>query len=189
MTDYKNISNIRLEKIGKNMPEFGQIKRLYLAAFPDDERAPFPLLAGKARRSNVEWLAIFADKTFVGFFYNVLYGENLVYIFYFAIEENLRGRGYGSAAMSALKRKYAGKRLFLAMEEMDEAAENFAQRQRRCEFYEFNGFENTHTKLLEGRVIYDVMAIGGTVSKEEYHNLMMGWLGWWRLFVHTEILG
>lgn len=183
-----NCQNIRLEKISKNMPEFGKIKHLYLSAFPDDERAPFSLLAGKARRSNVEWLAIFDGEMFVGFFYNVLYKEDLAYIFYFAIEDDLRGCGYGSAAMSALKRKYAEKRLFLAMEELDAAAENFAQRQRRSEFYEFNGFKNIHTKLLEGSVTYDVMAIGGTVSKAEYHHLMMGWLGWWRILVRTEIL-
>lgn len=180
--------NITFKKICRNMPEYQQIKQLYLTAFPEDERAPFLTLAVRSRRANVDWLGIFDGDICVGFFYNVLYKEDLAYIFYFAIEENLRGCGYGSAAMSALKREYAGKRLFLAMEEMDEAAENFAQRVSRKEFYEFNGFRDMHTKLLEGRVIYDVMSIGGLVDKQEYHHLMMNWLGWRRLFVNTKFL-
>lgn len=180
--------NITLRKISRNMAEYQQIQRLYMSAFPADERAPFRLLAGKARRPNVDWLGIFDDDICVGFFYNVLYKEDLAYIFYFAIEEKLRGCGYGSAAISALKREYAGKRLFLAMEEMDENAENFSQRQSRKEFYEFNGFRDMHTKLLEGRVVYDVLSIGGQVDRLEYHDLMMGWLGWWRIFTNTKFL-
>lgn len=180
--------NVTLRKISKNMPEYRQIRSLYFAAFPADERAPFPLLAAKAARRNVDWWAIFDGELFVGFFYAVLYKEDLVYLFYFAIEENLRGCGYGSAALSELKREYAGKRLFLAAEEMDENAENFAQRQSRKQFYEFNGFRDMHTKLLEGTVTYDVLSLGGTVTKDEYHHLMMDWLGWWRLFVRTYFL-
>lgn len=180
--------DVTLRKIHKNMLEYKQIRQLYQSAFPADERAPFALLAAKAARPNVDWWAVFDGDTFVGFMYIVLYKEDLGYLFYFAIEENLRGRGYGSASISALKREYADKRLFLAMEEMDEAAENFEQRKSRKQFYEFNGFCDMHTKLLEGTVIYDVLSMGGTVTKEEYHGLMMGWLGWWRIFVKTKFL-
>lgn len=181
--------NIVLKQITKNTEELPQIKQLYLTAFPEDERAPFGRLAARAAKPYVDWLAIFNGDACVGFFYNVLYKEDLVYIFYFAIEENLRGQGYGSAALAALKAYYAGKRLFLAMEEMDTAAENYAQRLCRKQFYEFNGFVDIHTKLLEGTVIYDVMSQDGhPIYKEEYHNLMMPWLGWWRFLVRTKFL-
>lgn len=180
--------NIKLKKISKKSPECGYIKQIYLNSFPEDERAPFGMLARKAAKKNVDWFAILDGDKCIGFFYNVLYKEDLVYLFYFAIDESQRGRGYGSAALSALKREYRGKRLFLAMEEMNEDADNFAQRLARKEFYEFNGFRDMKTKLIEGTVIYDVMSIGGTVDKLEYHNLMMSWLGWFRIMVRTKFL-
>lgn len=180
--------DIKLKKINRKSPEISYIRRLYSVAFPKDEQAPFFILAAKSARKNVDWWAIIDGDNCVGFFYTVLYKEDLVYIFYFAIDENVRGRGYGSAALTALKREYDGKRLFLAMEEMDENADNYEQRLNRKKFYEFNGFCDMGTKLIEGTVIYDVLSIGGNVAKDEYHNLMMSWLGWYRLFVRTEFL-
>lgn len=179
--------SIKLQRISKNLPVYPQIRRLYLTAFPADERAPFWLLAAKAAKPGVDWWAIYNEETWVGFFY-VLNDADLSYLFYFAIADEQRGNGLGSAALQALQRQYAGRRLFLAIEELDTAAANYAERLGRKRFYQQNGFADMHTRMLEGRVIYELMGIGGAVSKADYKHLINGWLGLWRLMLRTEIL-
>ncbi|MDO5783729.1 MAG: GNAT family N-acetyltransferase [Eubacteriales bacterium] len=167
--------NVHLEKVA-NKAERKKIRSLYRRAFPADERAPFWLLARKAHRSNVDWWSIYDGDTWVGFFY-VLHDNDLSYVFYFAISEQCRGKGYGSQALSELKKKYAGRRIFLAIEQLDPAAENYVERVKRKQFYEKNGFTDLHEKLREANVVYSLLGIGGTVRKEEYKTLICNWCG------------
>ena len=67
---------------------------------------------------------ILAGGRLAGFFY-VLRDGRLAYIFHFAIHQDFRGRGVGTSALKALLERCAGERLFLAIEQIDPAAENF----------------------------------------------------------------
>jgi len=153
-----------------------KIKELYLRAFPRDERAPFSMIRRRARQGRADMLTARDGEEFVGFVYMVCLGD-LAYIFYFAIDADKRGMGYGSAVLTELKKRYEGKRLFLAREQLDESADNYAQRLRRHEFYLRNGFEDKRFKIKEASVIYDAMGIGGEVSAEEYRELIEHWNG------------
>lgn len=53
---------------------------------------------------------------------------------YLAIDDKARGNGFGSGVLGALKEKYKGRNLFLAIEEIDEKAENYAERINRKKF-------------------------------------------------------
>ena len=66
---------------------------------------------------------------------------DVVILLYLAISDAVRGKGYGSAVLQAVQKKYAGKRIILNIEEMDEQAANYAQRVKRKAFYQKNGFE------------------------------------------------
>ena len=168
--------SIELRKINRDRKEKRKCKRLYLTAFPDNERAPFILLSYKARRDSVDFLSVYAGDKWLGFFY-VVRDEDLAYIFYFAISETERGKGYGSAALQALKEYYFSYRLFLASETLDDAAPNSAERVKRKNFYLNNGFEDLKTKVQEGEVIYDILGVGGEVTNSEYQRLMFKWMG------------
>lgn len=167
--------NIHLEKLSTK-EERKQARSLYQQAFPADERAPFWLLSRKAHRSNVDWWSIYDGDTWTGFFY-VLHAGDLSYLFYFAVSPQHRGKGYGTQALCELKKRYAGRRIFLAIEQLDPAAENYAQRVNRKHFYERNGFSDLHKKLREGNVVYSLLGIGDAVQKEEYKTLIRNWGG------------
>lgn len=179
--------NIKLKQITKTLPEYKKIRSLYLTAFPADERAPFSLLASGARKTNVDWWAIYNDDIWAGFFY-IVNDNDLSYIFYFAIDDYQRGNGLGSAALQLLQQQYNNRRLFLAIEELDKDAANYDERVKRKQFYQHNNFNDLHTRMLEGRVIYELMGIGGSVSKQEYKHLINKWLGLWRFIIPTKIL-
>lgn len=155
------------------------IKKLYISAFPAEERAPFFLVMSKTKQKKAEMLIAKEDDEFVGFAYMVC-DQNLAYLFYLAIDETYRGKGYGSAVLTAIKKIYQGKKIFLAREQLDPNADNYRQRKNRHQFYLHNGFQDLPCQIKEASVIYDVMGIGGTISSEEYNSLITNWSGKWR---------
>jgi len=170
------MSPITLSPITQRDPAWGEVRALYLRAFPAEERPPFWMLKRRALQGRGELLAARQDGAFAGFAY-VIGNERAAYLFYFAIADGQRGRGYGSTVLAALKERYAGKALFLARETLDEEAENYDQRVRRHAFYLRNGFCDLPLSIQEAGVTYDVMGVGGTPRPEDYESLMRAWAG------------
>lgn len=151
-------------------------RRLYLTAFPQEERAPWWLLKRRASQHRAEALEALDDGKFAGLAYVVTL-DDMAYLFYLAVAEEQRGQGTGGRIIAALRERYPDKRLFLAREQLDPAAENYPQRESRHQFYLNNGFEDWGTLIKEGPVTYDVMGIGKSVTPPEYKALMTSWTG------------
>ena len=167
---------LQLKAVEKTLPEYKRIKKLYHDAFPMDERAPFWLLMKRRNRDNVDFLAVYHEDQWVGLTY-VISREDFSYVYYLAIAENARGKGYGSGVLGAIKERYAGNRIILAIEELDEKAENYEERIRRKQFYEKNGLQLLDYKMREAKVVYDVMGTSEKISPEEYGDMMKQYLG------------
>lgn len=71
---------------------------------------------------------------------------DITHVLFLAVEETLRGNGYGSQILDAIRRAYPDKRLILDVEMPDPEAENQEQRTKRIAFYkaerlsQFRGF-------------------------------------------------
>ncbi len=168
--------------------EYKLVKALFVSAFPSEERPPFFMLRRGADKGHGDMLLAWDEDEFVGFTY-LISNERTGYLFFFAINEDKRGMGYGSAVLAELRKMYEGKQIFLARESLDEAAENYAERVRRHKFYLRNGFSDLRVKIKEATVTYDVMSIGGDVAPEEYDKLMTAWCGKFiRRFVKMEMI-
>lgn len=151
-------------------------RNLYLSAFPKEERAPFFLILSRLKTGKAEVLTAYENEKFIGFAYMVCY-QDLAYLFYLAVDESIRGKGYGTQILTDLKKHYPNRRIFLAREQLDKSAENYDQRVRRHMFYQKNGFTDLPCQIKEASVIYDVMGIGGNISAQEYEKLMTAWAG------------
>lgn len=165
---------IRSFRSGKNMEK--KLKMLYNTAFPAEERAPFRMLMSRVKKGKAEMLTAFDGDEFVGFAYMVCH-EDVVYLFYLAVEESKRGMGYGSLIIAGVKKKYHGKRIFLAREQLDKSAPNYSQRVSRREFYLRRGLKDQPLLIKEASVVYDVMSVGGYVRPDEYDRLIKSWTG------------
>lgn len=177
--------SVILEKAEKK--DYKTLKKLYVSAFPRNERPPFFILRTRAERGLGDFHIIKDGEKFVGFAYVIPYAD-MAYLYYFAIDGEIRGKGYGSEAISELKKIYEGKRFFLAREMLDENSENYGQRVKRHAFYIKNGFTDLPVKIKEASVTFDVMGIGGAVGKEEYKALMDGFFGKFRLFTDARLI-
>ncbi len=167
---------ITLKRVDKKCEDYQRIKQLYKTAFPAEERAPFWLLSIRSKKPAVDFWGIYDGPHWVGLMYVVSYAK-LSYLFYFAVSSQMRGQGYGSGALEALKKQYSDHRIFLAIEQVDEKADNYAERVKRKAFYQRNGFTELHQKLQEGTVVYELLGIGGAVKAEEYDRLIEQFTG------------
>lgn len=179
--------NIKIVAVKNNKQDMKWAKRLYLSAFPSEERAPFFMLKQKNGKNSV-WLKITADGKNAGFFY-LITNNDAVYLCYFAIAPAYRGRHIGTKALKMLLDKYKGKRVFLAIERTDENADNMDERIKRKNFYLRCGLRESHKLVQEGNMKYELLVHGGEVNNNDYEPMMRKWLGFpLSCFVKTKII-
>ena len=111
--------NLSFIDINCNREYNKKVEKLYNSAFPKEERIPIWLLKLLARKNKAKFYGINDDKKFIGLVYNVYY-KDIILIYYFAIDEELRGQGYGSRVLEYIKQKYNKNRIVLSIEQVDE---------------------------------------------------------------------
>ena len=154
-----------------------QIKQLYRTAFPKEERAPLFTLYHKAKKEQYNFYAIVEDEEFTGLIYT-MEDCGIVYVFFFAIQDEKRGQGYGSKVLAMIKDKYPNRTVTLMIEDMRETeADNYDQRIRRLKFYESNGFTQLHIYIIEAGVKYELLGTQTGVTQADFLQLMKNYLG------------
>jgi len=163
--------------IFKNTDEIQKFKDLYFSAFPQEERVPFDFLQNKAiTADNSQLLTVYHGDLFVGILVLVFH-DDMVFLWYLAIDEKLQGKGYGTKVLSVVEQKYKGRRLVLNIDEVADTFDDFAQRQKRHQFYIKNGYDDCHVKTREKGVVYQLMSKNGNVPYDDYKQMMIAYLG------------
>lgn len=152
------------------------MKRIYLEAFPGAERKPFRMMKRKAKKGEMELLAVMDGPEMVGLAITVLY-RDLVLLDYFAMDRSLRGKNYGSRALELLKERYKDRRLLLEIELPDDRAANREERIRRKRFYLRNGMKETGIRAVVFRVPMEVLTAGKPLTYEEYYSIYKNVIG------------
>lgn len=152
-----------------------KLRRLYIDSFPDFERLPFWVLLYKSQKNDSNLYVICDDEKFVGLT-NLAYYKDIVYLYYLAIDPSLQSQGYGSEILRYLKDTYPNKRILLNIEKVEKPSENYAQRLKRKEFYELNGFQNTDFEVKTDAITYEILYSGAHVAKHEYDSLFKSYL-------------
>lgn len=181
---------IGFKKVTKKLADYKSVKELYISAFPAVERAPFWLLMKRTKQDFVDFYAVYDDNKWIGLIYAITDSE-IVYVFFYAISEKERGHGIGVTVLDEFKKLYKGKKIFLAIEQLEEEnAPNQKQRMSRYKFYQRCGFSRLDAKITEAKVAFDVMAYGGEINPESYNKLMKKYLGKiMSHFIYTEMKG
>ena len=147
-----------------NAKDKKKIKEIYNEAFPAVEKKPFFLF----RRKNVKLYALVDEEICVGLFIAVEH-KDMVFIDYFAIDKNCRGKGYGSTALTLLKNQYTDKRIFLEIEDTIECLmEHKEVREKRKRFYKANGFLMSHLRVNAFTQDFEIMYFHNDISYNEY---------------------
>ena len=149
-----------------------RIRLLYREAFPRCERKPFSIIRMMEERGKTD-LWYFEDEGGFAGMCATINGKDNILIDYLAVAKKRRGTGVGSKMFSALLEHYRDFGVFLEIEELDEGAENNAERIRRKQFYLRAGLTamDTHVKLFG--VDMELLGKNCHLSFDEYRDFYL----------------
>lgn len=156
-----------------------QAKELYHSAFPKEERLPWWILRLNARRNGIDLTGWAEGEKLCGFTASVTV-DGMHFLLFFAIAEDLRGKGYGSRILAQLRQTY--QTVVLNVELLDPAAENYPQRARRFAFYQRNGFVDTYYHVWEVGGKFRVLSTDPQLDVKQYGKIFKKLsLGFWNV--------
>ena len=161
--------NLIVKTTSKKITELQKIRTLYKSSFPRKERFPHAVLQIMKHFKLVEALAFYDESQLCGFSYLIVQ-EKAVFIMYLAVNDELRGKGYGSEILKCIKSKYPGKTIILDIEELNQQAKNYEQRIRRVQFYKKNGFYQTSRYFTMRGVRYEIMCTDASFTENDYNE-------------------
>lgn len=142
--------NLTFKSISKDSNDLQLFNQINIESFPEFERMEIDTILKFSTENSADFMGIYDNDFPIGFYFLVK-NKNSGYIFYYAIDQRYRSKGYGSAALEEIIAQYKEIQLTLDFEEIDESRSNNEQRVRRKKFYLKNGLKETgHFTLLSG---------------------------------------
>ena len=137
-----NNMDLRVEHVTRKSKEKQKIKEIYTSSFLKKDRMPFWLMLIMAKMRNTEFIAFHDKYTLCGFVYMTTI-ENLTFVMFLAVDENIRSKGYGSRILDKIQSMHTDNKIIISIERCDEDAKDISQRIRRKKYYVNNGYVET----------------------------------------------
>lgn len=174
--------------ISKQLEQHRDIIALMNEAFPNSELLPMSYIELMVQNGNAFFTAFYDnhdnngsdnnnESVFVGLAF-VVTTDKMAFLFYLAVNNKIRSKGYGSAILEMIKRKYESKIIILDVEWLDENAQNIEQRIKRVEFYKRSGFDNTNVRLEWRGEVFDILATSNDFSQADFTELLNVFTGY-----------
>lgn len=179
---------LRTEKVKLNSR---QVKRIYFEAFPKKERMPFPMMVAMSKLWNTQFLSFYDGDTLCGFVY-LAKSRQVVFVMFFAVDQSLRSKGYGSAILQELRQRFPDKKIIITIEPCDEGACDLALRKRRKAFYLRNGYRETGYRIRLSGVTQEIIIANGAFSKGQFRLFFAAYSNgtmWPRIWKQSSTLG
>ena len=152
--------------------EVQKIKQLYETAFPEDEQIPWKDLVRLVGEMPLDFTAYYDGEEFIGF--TIVYPrKSFNWFWYFAVREELRGKGFSQQILTQLIERYKGQPFALDMESTTQVCDDLEQRKRRQAFYLRNGFRDTNVYRTYNDITMTIMMRGeGTFTMQDWDDLI-----------------
>ena len=148
-----------------------QIRQLYETAFPEEEQIPWDDLMRLIGEMHLDFTAYYDGDIFVGF--TIIYPRpSFTWYWYFAVRDELRGKGFGQQILDNVIERYKGQTTVFDMESPRQECANSEQRKRRHNFYLRNGFRDTNVYRKFDNVEMTIMMMGpGTFTINDWNDI------------------
>ena len=156
-----------------------EVRHLYETAFPEEEQIPWDDLMRLVEAMPLDFTSYYEDDSHLGF--TIVYPrKSFNWFWYFAVPEELRGKGVGQMILSRLIYKYKDSTNILDMESPDQVCDNQAVRRRRHAFYQRNGFRDNGVGRSFKGVDYTIMIMGeGSFTMKDYDDIIAELRSFW----------
>lgn len=161
---------MELIPLTRNSPDAEEAERVNKESFPENEYVPLSDLLTAVENGDMDMLGIYNDDVFSGFLM-VRKWTSFIYVCFFAVKEEFRSMGIGTAALRAVRDYYNGLDLTVDYEAPDENCKNNSQRLRRREFYRKCGFHITGWYQYYMECEFEIASTQFPFDKEEFVKL------------------
>ena len=160
--------------INSDNAEDRELRKLYETAFPVEEQIPYDELILLLEAMDIDYTAYYYGELLVDLTM-VLRLPKYNWGWYFAVREELRGKGFGQGILSAVLDKYRGGHPFIIDIEspLQADAPNPKQRRRRHAFYQRNGMKDTNTSRTYEGITYTILTSSDEpFTQQDYDNII-----------------
>lgn len=163
---------VKTLSVSKKVSKYSEVLRLMKTAFPSNEQMPIWLLKLLAWQRGVNFNAYYEECCLCGISYTVE-NKTMVFVFYLAVNDSIRSKGYGSRILQYVKEHTEGKNIVLNVEAIKPNVPNIEQRKNRIRFYQKNGIEDTGYTFADGGEVYSVLSSDPAhFQPKEYERLL-----------------
>lgn len=148
-----------------------EVKKIYVDSFIKEERLPFLLMVILSKITSTDFLAFYDKNELCGFIYMAT-SNKITFVMFFAIDKNIRSKGYGSQILSEISRLYPDNKIIISIERCDVSAEDIEERIRRKKFYLKNGYNETDYLITLSNVEQEIIIKNGIFDKEEFAKFL-----------------
>ena len=159
--------NVKKVKLGHS-----DVKRIYFESFPKSERMPFPLMVAMSKLWNTDFLGFYEEDTLCGFIY-LAHNRKIVFVMFFAVDAALRSKGFGSAILQEIQKKYPTKKIIISIEPCNETAPDIEIRKKRKAFYLRNGYKETGYMIKLAGVVQEIIIANGEFNKSQFKRFFV----------------
>ncbi len=143
------------------------VRQMYLDAFPAKERMPFPMMVLMSKLWNTDFQGVYDGDNLCGFIY-LAHNRKMVFIMFLAVDESLRSKGYGSAILQEIQKKYSNKKIIVSIEPCCESAPDIELREKRKAFYMRNGYKESGYWMKLSGVEQEILISNGEFDSKEF---------------------
>lgn len=153
----------------KGLIQWIKIYRLYQLAFPKSEKKPFSMILSMQKKGKTDVWYCEKSGMFAGLVITIN-GPDVILLDYLAVAPGRRGQGIGSEILQTVRQIYKEKGVFLEIEIVDEAAENYIERKNRKKFYLSNGMNEMKVYVELFGVDMELLGYDCSLTFEEYRD-------------------
>jgi len=159
--------DLRVEYVTGRSKEKEKIKEIYTSSFLKEDRIPFWLMLIMAKMKNTEFISFHDKDTLCGFVYMATV-QDLTFVMFLAVDENIRSKGYGSGILEKIQSIHPYSKIIISIERCDKDAKDIEQRLRRKKFYVNNGYIETGYLVEISKKKQEILIKNGEFDKNEF---------------------
>ena len=159
---------LRMEDVTLTNKNRQKVKEIYKSSFLKEDRMPFVLMLIMGYLKNTHFLSFYDRDMICGFVY-IATTKKLTFVMFFAVDVNIRSKGYGSSILDKIQSLYPDNKIIITIERCDEEdTEDIEERLRRREFYTSNGYMETGYIVKLGNKKQEIIIKNGRFDKREF---------------------
>lgn len=156
-------------KVRKVKLKSKDVKAIYFDLFPPNGRLPFCMMVVMSKLWNTKFLSFYDNDKLCGFIYFAVQFKQ-VFLMFFAVDKELRSKGYGREILNELKKLYPMKKMIVTIEYGN--TDKTKEQERRKRFYLNNDFKETGYLIRMGGVEQEILVRNGQFSKVKFRAFL-----------------